>query len=140
MYTHESDALYAWYNCAQPLLMLKTTSKKRRPDHPRPRTGYSGNPSCVIRTATLCSSAAPLDEHKVHTSMRKQSLLRNTRFSTLELQLICVKKASHDNSRTSVSFFLTSSLVFLVLSLCLSLISFRICLRLPSPSLWASSS
>jgi hypothetical protein len=28
---------------------------------------------CVIRTPTLCRSAAPLDENKVHTRMRKPS-------------------------------------------------------------------
>jgi hypothetical protein len=29
-----------------------TASNKRRPDHPRPRAGYEGNPSSVFKTPT----------------------------------------------------------------------------------------
>jgi hypothetical protein len=35
--------------------MFYTASKKSRPDHPRPRTGYGGNPSSVFRTPTPCN-------------------------------------------------------------------------------------
>ena len=35
--------------------MLYTASKKRRPDHLRPRTGYVGNPNSVFRTPTPCN-------------------------------------------------------------------------------------
>jgi hypothetical protein len=66
--------------------MFYTASKKRRPDHTRPRTGYGGNPSSVFRTPTLCMSDAPLDENKLHTRTRKPRQLINPRFSTLDLQ------------------------------------------------------
>ena len=35
--------------------MFCTASKKRRPDHLRPRTGYGGNPNSVFRTPTPCN-------------------------------------------------------------------------------------
>jgi hypothetical protein len=42
---------------------------------PAHEKGHSGNPSCIIRTLTLCRSAAPLGGNKVHTRTRKRSLL-----------------------------------------------------------------
>jgi hypothetical protein len=35
--------------------LLYTASKKRRPDHLRPRTGYGGNPNSVFKTPTPCN-------------------------------------------------------------------------------------
>jgi hypothetical protein len=46
--------LYTWDTCAHLITTFNTASKKRRPDHPRPRTGYEGNPSSVFRTPTPC--------------------------------------------------------------------------------------
>ena len=36
------------------MVMFHTESNKRRPDHPRPRTGYGGHPNSVFRSPTPC--------------------------------------------------------------------------------------
>jgi hypothetical protein len=55
VYTHVPYVLYTRNTCADPMIMIYTASRKRRPDHPRPRTGYGGNPSSVFRTPTPCN-------------------------------------------------------------------------------------
>ena len=51
-YAYIPYVLYTRYSCAHPILMFNTTSKKRRPDHHRSRTGYGGNQSNVFRAPT----------------------------------------------------------------------------------------
>jgi hypothetical protein len=53
VYTHLPYVLYTCYTCAPLITTFNTASKKRHPDHLRPRTGYEGNPSSVFRTPTL---------------------------------------------------------------------------------------
>ena len=51
--THET--MFSSRACAHPIILFYTASKNSRPDHPRPRTGYGGNPSSVFRTPTPCN-------------------------------------------------------------------------------------
>ena len=81
--THVAYVLHTCYTSVHPIIMFYNASKKRRPDHPGPRTGYSGIPSSVVRTPTLCKSAAPLDENKLHTRMRKPRELIKPRCTEL---------------------------------------------------------
>ena len=66
-YAYIPYVLYTRYSCAHPILMFNTTSKKRRPDHHRPRTGYGGNPSNVFRVPTY---SAGQQRHWIRTNCK----------------------------------------------------------------------